>query len=416
MSATGFKVFNTNKDLSEIFAPRTSAARANTGYKTLSTRKDISETFELYVSGTKAPNTGFKLADNVTDLCDVFAPLPPKPFELANIGEISPGTSFSGFIWGITSANNGIGYFTGYQNITGTPAVLFKTTNKGVNFSSLTVPNGGIRGVATNQSNNMLTIMYSGTVRIQYSNDGGALFNSSTLSTDVYSSCIMARNLPNNPTITNTSNQNYCTYLTSNYTTRVPYSNLPTPPTATRPSSLSGANSISNVPNLFVCTEAGLNVFRNQTNGILTNAGTGTNTAVSITYADGALVAKYVCTCCNADNTVNLIVNRTTSTTTGGRIYKSTAWDGLFTEVIDGPIDLWNGISTSSAGNVVCAISDTSIYISKDRGNTWTKVVINATLLTSEKFLRVSVSPDEKFIIVATNNPALTNRIFYCSL
>ena len=58
---TGFIVFSSKKDLSEIFEPIGSDTPGlNTGYIKFSTGQDLSQLFKPYVSGTKALPTGFK--------------------------------------------------------------------------------------------------------------------------------------------------------------------------------------------------------------------------------------------------------------------------------------------------------------------------------------------------------------------
>jgi hypothetical protein len=405
---TGFRVFSSNKDLNEIFAPRTSAARAKTKCQ-LSNDQDLSDIFEPYVSGPKAPQTGITLEDQVTDLCDVFAPK-IRMFTLSTLENYSSGVPFAGFIQGTASANLGVGYVTAYQFTTGNPPVLFKTTDFGANFSKITVPNGTIRGVATNQSNNMLVISYSSVSRSQYSSNGGSTFsNFGSAATCI--SCIMPRQHGNNFVIQNVNNATNYTWSASNYTTNNSYSSLPS---SHRTNSISGANSISDRPNLFVTTSTGLAVYRNSDEAVITTASTGTNTLVVINNEDGS--ANYVGTCCNASNTRNFIVNRTTGTT-GGRIYVAHLWNDTFGSVPGSPIALWRQISTSSEGKVVCAVADTLIYLSTDYGATWSNIPYTPALQSTETFRYVTVSPDEKFIVIGTNGTSTgIARVFYCVL
>ena len=67
-------------------------------------------------------------------------------------------------------------------------------------------------------------------------------------------------------------------------------------------------------------------------------------------------------------------------------------------------------------GDVVCAIADKKIYLSDDTGLTWTNISFNATLGGAEFFKFVTVSPDETFISVATDNGTSTPKIFYLVL
>jgi hypothetical protein len=404
---TGFRVFSSNKDLNEIFAPRTSAARAKTNCS-LSNDQDLSDIFEPYVSGPKAPQTGITLEDQVTDLCDVFAPK-IRMFTLSTLENYSSGVPFAGFIQGTASANLGVGYVTAFQFTTGNPPVLFKTTDFGANFSKITVPNGAIRGVATNQSNNMLVISYATVSTSQYSNNGGSTF-SNYGSTVFYTSCIMTRNHGNNLVIQNVNNATNYTWSAS-YSRNNSYSSLPS---SHRTNSISGANSISDRPNLFVTTGTGLAVYRNRDEAVITTASTGTNTLVVINNEDGT--ANYVGTCCNASNTRNFILNRTTGTT-GGRIYVSHLWNGTFGSVPGSPIALWRQISTSSEGKVVCAVANTLIYLSTDYGATWSNIPYTPALQSTETFRYVTVSPDEKFIVIGTNGESTgIARVFYCVL
>jgi hypothetical protein len=404
---TGFIVFSTNKDLSEIFEPIGSDTPGpNTGYVVLSSGKDLSQLFKPYVSGTKASNTGFKLADRVTDLCDVFVPIKIIMFTLSTLENYSTGVPFSGFIWGTASANLGIGYVSAYQQTTGSPPILFKTTNFGANFSKIPVPNGGIRGVATNQSDNMLAISYAGTNRSIYSTNGGNTF-SNFGSSALHQSCIMSRNRGDNFIIQNVDNSASYTWAQPNYTTNNSYTVLPN---SSITNNISGANSISDRPNLLVTTRSGLHVYRNFHEAVITTASTGTNVAVVINNEDAT--ANYVGTCCNATNTKHFIVNRTTGTT-GGRIYFAPVWDFTFGSVAGSPIALWRQIATSSDGKIVCAIADTLIYLSSDYGVTWSNIPYTPALQSSEIFRFVTVSPDEKFIIIGTNGTTAMSRIFY---
>jgi hypothetical protein len=220
----------------------------------------------------------------------------------------------------------------------------------------------------------------------------------------------MTRNNENNFVIQNVNNSVFYTRAVPNYTSNNSYNQLPN---SSITNNISGANSISDRPNLFVTINTGLRVYRNRDEADITTASTGTNTLVVIDNIDDT--ANYVGTCCNKDNSRNFIVNRTTGTT-GGRIYITYAVDEGFSAITNSPIALWQQIATSSEGKVVCAIADKLIYISLDQGATWSNVPYTPALQSTEIFRFVTVSPDDKFIVIGTNGTTAISRIFYCVL
>ena len=96
-------------------------------------------------------------------------------------------------------------------------------------------------------------------------------------------------------------------------------------------------------------------VYRNSINGNLFSSLTNITTSVPLGGETNGLNSV----CCNADNSVNLISNGAS----GGSIFRSTTWDGAFTKVANTNVGGWMVISTSSAGNIVCACTQTAIYI-----------------------------------------------------
>jgi hypothetical protein len=289
-----------------------------------------------------------------------------------------------------------------------TYALLYKTTDYGVTWSLITPPSGPSAGVSTNAANTALLLSYTG------NNSSGSLmlrsFNGgSTWSAGIgvpTTGSVMARNTVNNLAIFQRQDVYYYVYGVSNgsFHSGDVLSNWPN---GDRAGILAGSNSISDQPNFFATITSGLHIYRNSVQNVLQ----ANNRAdrVTITNLDGT--ANYIGTCCNATNSVILIVNRTTGAT-GGRIYRTTTWNGTFTAVAGSPIELWRQIATSSAGNLVCAIADTKIYLSFDAGLTWNNTAYNTALEGGEFFRFVTVSPDEKFISIATNN-GTSPKIFY---
>jgi hypothetical protein len=291
-----------------------------------------------------------------------------------------------------------------------TYALLYKTTDYGVTWSLITPPSGPSAGVSTNAANTALLLSYTG------NNSSGSLmlrsFNGgSTWSAGIgapTTGSVMARNTVNNLAIFQRQDVYYYVYGVSNgsFHSGDVLSNWPN---GDRAGILAGSNSISDQPNFFATITTGYYVYRNSVQNVL--QANNQAVRVSITTLDGGpLNQNFIGTCCNANNSVNLIVNRTH--TTGGRIYRTTTWNGTFTAVAGSPIELWRQIATSSAGNLVCAIADTKIYLSFDAGLTWTNTAYNTVLESGETFKFVTVSPDEKFISIATNN-GTSPKIFY---
>ena len=133
---TGFIVFRTKQDLNEIFALRTSAAGPNTGYIKFSTGQDLSQIFEPYASGIKALTTGFKLADKVTDLRDVF-----KPIAYSFTGATQTGTASAVVLtYKTDAAANSVAQLVGTFSI--------PNSNKITNLKILMVSGGGGGGWA----------------------------------------------------------------------------------------------------------------------------------------------------------------------------------------------------------------------------------------------------------------------------
>ena len=398
--ATGFEI-KTGLDLNTVFAPYVSGPQAVvTGFEN-ALGKDLSTVFAPYVSGTKAALTGFQISDGA-DLNSVFAP--PISFKL------STSSLIGGVCNGNCSANNGIGYCSMLNGTT--YALLYKTTNYGVTWSLITPPAGGSGGVATNAANNALILFYPSltdpttqqSIGFKKSINGGTTWTDGMQYLSLTGGT-MARNATNNPVIPNRADLFY--YLFNFLDTSTSNSTLANWPSGDRASTLSGSCAMSDGPNYFATITSGLRVYRNTTQNI--SVVSGTINPVDITNNE-IPTPNYIGTCCNATNTVNLIVNRTT--TTGGKIYRTTTWNGTFTAVDNSPVELWRQVATSSAGNVVCAIADTKIYLSTDTGLTWKNITYNSALIGFEYFKFVTVSPDEKFISVATTTP----RIFYCTL
>jgi hypothetical protein len=403
---TGFIVFSTKKDLSEIFEPLGSDTPGpNTGYIVFSSGKDLSQVFKPYVSGTKASNTGYKLADGVTDLRDVF--VPKKMFELSTL-PLFNGETYSGGIWGCTSANLGVGYCSAYLQ-SDSSSIVFKTIDYGANWTAITGLINGIRGITTNSNNTLLIVaIASGVNGARYSTNGGStwLIN---VGVQVAQSIIMTRN----------NNSNVAIYSANNFNRYFRFNNgsgsssyINTSNIIPNASIKSGSSSISDSLNVLLTVTSGSQVYRNTTNGTLSAA----DNLVGISLSNEDSTINLIGTCCNANNSYNFIVNRTNGTT-GGRIYRSTSWNGEFTAVTNSPIALWKQIATSSTGDVVCAIADTLIYLSLDYGLNWINVSYNPTLLSSETFNFVTVSPDGKFITVCASGTAPTTaKLFYYTL
>jgi hypothetical protein len=318
-------------------------------------------------------------------------------------------TSFIGGVCnGNCSANNGIGYCSILNGTT--YALLYKTTNYGVTWSLITPPSGACGGVTTNAANTALILFYSSispAMGFKRSINGGTTWTDG-ISGLFMTGGTMARNSINNPVLPNRADVYY--YPFNFLDTYVSNNAVANWPSGDRASTLSGSCAMSDGPNFFAPVSTGLRVYINNTQNVVIASGPAIY-PVTITNIDGT--ANYIGTCCNANNSVNLIVNRTTGS--GGRIYRTTTWNGTFTAVAGSPVELWRQIATSSAGNVVCAIADKKIYLSSDAGLTWTNILFNTALATAEFFKFVTVSPDEKFISVATDN-GTSPKIFYLVL
>lgn len=337
---------------------------------------------------------------------------------ITNIKSTPPALTFArsttSFIGGVCqgncSANNGIGYCSILNGTT--YALLYKTTDYGVTWSLITPPSGPCGGVSTNAADTALLLSYTGNNSMVKSFNGGASWTTVPWYVVSSTGSVMARNTVNNLAILQRQDIYYYVFGLNNDSTQGGDA-LSNWQDGDRAGILPGSNSISNQPNYFATTMTGYYVYRNSVQNVLQ----ANNMAfrVSITTLDGGpLNQNYIGTCCNATNSVNLIVNRTHSAG-GGRIYRTTAWNGTFTAVTGSPVELWRQIATSSAGNLVCAIADTKIYISSNAGLTWTNIAYNPALASGEFFKFVTVSPDEKFISVATDN-GTSPKIFYLAL
>lgn len=406
MANTGFQISD-GKDLIDVFQEFISGSQATaTGFQT-ALGTDLNTIFAPYVSGTPATATGYKISGG-TDLNSVFAP--PIIFTRSTSGFVG------GVPQGICSANNGIGY---YSILNGTTSYLYKTTNYGVTWTSITVPtnivNSTCGGVTTNAANTALILFYNDSFNpnrlsgftSKKSNDGGTTWTNLFPNLPLYGGT-MARNSLNNPVILNRSGD--INYYPFNFSDETTFNATVDWNAGDRAVALSGSCAMSDGPNFFVPVTTGLNVYRNNTQNVILVSEY--ITKVTIVTEDGEPSNQnFIGTCCNANNTVNLIVNRTQSAG-GGRIYRTTTWNGTFTAVSGSPVELWRQIATSSDGNVVCAIADTKIYVSINKGLTWKNITYNTALVGGETFKFVTVSPNEKFISVATT----TCRIFYCTL
>jgi hypothetical protein len=363
----------------------------------------------VFQNGTTSTKSNYLLQDG-RDLSDLFAPFSNKTANLTgyitNTG-IDLNQLFNGIInftftftvsltttviiGAVTTANNGVGYISLFGS------TFRKTTNSGSSWASLT--SGGNRGISTNSENTML-VQGDANSYISYSTNGGVSWSNGGGSTATQA-CFIPRSVVNNPIIFNRN------AIAALYFSSGTYGTITTITTANVVSNVSSAACISDASNYIYVNYIpnGSKVYRNTTNGNLTSGLTVMTSSVSL----GTEVNNLFSSCCNTDNTVNLIVGRP------GTIYRSTTWNGTFTRIANSPYANFQSVSTSSSGRIVCAVSYTAIYISNDKGITFTIATIPA-LLTNELLYWSSVSPDEKFILVSTYISTTSARAFICLL
>jgi hypothetical protein len=302
--------------------------------------------------------------------------------------------TFGGIMFGVCTANNGIGY------ISLSTSNIYKTTNSGSSWLLVTGGDGN-RGIATNSANTRL-IQGNATGVIGYSTNGGTNWSTGGGNSGTQA-CFISRSNSNNPIIYNRNG------VSSLHGANSPYGTINTINAGDVVANVPSAACISDVPNfIYVNYSANASkVYRNSTNGNMFNA-TLTNMTTSISL--GAEANNLYSSCCNANNTVNLIVGHP------GTIYRSTSWNGTFTRIANSPYGYFRSISTSSAGNIVCAVMQSGIiYISNDKGLTFEIAAIPA-LQSGELLYWGSVSPDEKFILVTTYISTTSARAFVCVL
>lgn len=371
MTSTGYKLSN-GLDLSSVFQPGSSSTLSGL---LMSNGQDI---YTIFAPGTSSISTGYLTVSGV-DIATLF-----QRKIVFNVALSLASTTF----WGVCSANNGVAYISASGSF-----VNQKTTDYGTTWTSTTT-GGGDRGIATNATNTMLVQGYAAGV-LRYSTDQGNNWNNSGSASGTQG-CFLSRNNNNNTVIFNRNGVKGIYFSDSPYST---VTQVTTPITITN---VASACCISDVPNYIYAN--GSVVYRNTTSGTLASFTDMTNNV-----STGAESKNFFSACCNSNGTVNLILNR------GGSIYRSTTWDGTFTKIANSPVGTtFRSISTSSIGNIVCAVTETSVYISTDMGLTF-YLATTPSLLTNEYMYYSTVSPDEKFILITTQG-STTARAFLCVL
>ena len=376
----------------------------NTGYL-LSNGNDISTLFKQIVGGTTG--TGL-LMSNGADIGTIFeAGTNTIKTGYNNKQNVDIGTLFlsktftftftltktyaSKTAFGLTTANNGIGYIS-FNVTTAGYSSVDKTTDSGANWSAKAVSNITGRAIAVNANDSV--VIQANNTNIMYSTNGGTSWTGE-LNVATPFSCFLPR--IGNTLVCSPYSQ------TAVYVSANPYTSYTTNTITGNNYIFSNMCSMSDSNYIYVKAGGTPVVYRNSINGNLFSSLTNITTSVPLGGETNSLFSV----CCNADNSVNLISNYAS----GGSIFRSTAWDGAFTKVANTNVGQYIAISTSSAGNIVCACTQTKIYISVDKGQTFAQ----ATHPSMTGIRYASVSPDEKFITVL-DIPATTTdtRVYTC--
>ena len=297
--------------------------------------------------------------------------------------------SYAKTAFGLATANNGIAYIS--FNVASGSSVD-KTTNYGSSWVSMTASAIAGRAIAVNADNTL--VIQANNANIKYSTNGGSSWTT-VLSVSPFS-CFLPR--IGNTIICSPYGQ------TAVYASASPYSTYSTNTITGNAYNFSNMCSISDSNNYIYVKAGGTPVvYRNLTNGNLLSSLTNITTSVPLGGETNGLNSV----ACNADNSVNLITNGTT----GGSIFRSTSWGGAFTKVANTNLGFWI-VSTSSAGNIVCACTTTDIYISVDKGQTFAQATTSQAITSTIRY--ASVSPDEKFITVL--DVGTSTYVFTCIL
>ena len=376
MTNTGYLLSNGN-DISTLFKETTGGA-TQTGLL-MSNGSDIGT---IFMAGTNSLTTKYYNQSGV-DIGRLFLP---------KVLTFSMEKSYNITAYGLATANDGVAYIS--LQVASGPSVS-KTTNYGYTWSSMTASAISGRAIAVNADNTL--VIQANNTNINYSTNGGSSWTS-VLSTTTPFSCFLPR--IGNTIICSPYGQ------TKIYVSASPYSTITTTNTITGSTyNFSNMCSISDSNNYIYVKAGGTPaVYRNSTGGNLFSSATTMTTNVTLGGETNGLNSV----ACNADNSVNLITNGAT----GGSIFRSTSWDGTFTKVANTNIGGWIVISTSSAGNIVCACTPQTIYVSFDSGQTFAQSTTSQSIATGIRY--ASVSPDGKFITVL--DVGTSTYVFTCIL
>lgn len=375
MTTTGF-LLSTGQDISTLYQSGSSSTPSGL---IMQSGEDISTVF---ATGTCNTLAGYQTSTGA-DISTIFKSKISFNFTVV--------VDAASIIWGVTTANNGVGYIS----ITGN---AYKTTNYGANWAVTSASSGANRGIASNADGSVV-IQSNASGAIRYTINGGSSWSTSS-SGGSTQACFLPRNNANNTMIYNQNG--VASIKMSNY----PYTSITTKATSNVVANVASAACISDISNYIYVNfiTNGSKVYRNATSGDLFSALVDMTSSVQL----GSETNNLFTSCCNADGTVNLIAGRP------GTIYRSTTWNGTFTRIANSPSLNFRSISTSASGNIVCAAAETGIYVSTDKGLTFALATFTA-LLSGEVFYYANVSPDEKFIIVSTYISTSRARLYYCA-